>query len=279
MGAACWRSGSAPWLAQVAHGIQGRCRRRARAGENRYATVMEWTDEGLVLGLRRHGESAIILELMTAEHGRHLGLVHGGRSRKNQPMLQPGNTLSVTWRARLDESLGAYACEPVRLVAATLMGSGLALYGIGLLGALLRVLPERDPHPGLYEAAQVLVEHLDDARVAPQLMVRFELALLSEMGFGLDLTACAATGMREDLAYVSPRTGRAVSQGAGAPYRDRLLALPAFLIDRAQEPDAQALAQGFTLTGAFLAQHIWHPRGLLPPEERARFVAAGIQTA
>ena len=242
---------------------------------------MQWTDDGLVLGLRRHGETSVILELMTAEHGRHLGLVHGGRSRRMQPMLQPGNTLRAIWRARLDESLGSYSVEPGQLVAARLMGSALALYGIGHVGALLRLLPERDPHAGLYDAAQVLVAHLDDPAIAPALMVRFEMALLVELGFGLDLSACAATGRKDGLAYVSPKTGRAVSAEAGAPYRDRLLALPAFVHDRRRvsAPDAEAIRQGFALTGFFLTQHIWAPRAIMPPEERARFVALGIEGA
>ena len=240
---------------------------------------MQWTDDGLVLGLRRHGETGVILELMTAEHGRHLGLVHGGRSRRMQPMLQPGNTLHATWRARLDESLGSYAVEPARLVAARMIGSALALYGIGHMASLLRLLPERDPHLGLFEAAEVLVAHLDERRIAPALMVRFELALLAALGFGLDLSACAVTGRRDGLAYVSPRSGRAVRDEAAGPYRDRLLALPAFLHDAglATEPEPQAVRQGFTLTGFFLTQRIWAPRGLASPEERARFVALGTE--
>ena len=236
---------------------------------------MQWTDDGLVLGLRRHGETGVILELMTAGHGRHLGLVHGGRSRRMQPMLQPGNRLHATWRARIDEALGSYSVEPAELVASRLMGSALALYGIGHMGALLRLLPERDPHPRLYEAAQVLVEHLADASIAPALMVRFELALLAELGFGLDLTACAATGRNDGLIYVSPKSGRAVSASAGEPYRDRLLPLPAFLRERGAGADPVDIAQGFTLTGYFLGQHFWEPRGQGPPEERARFVALG----
>ncbi|GLS42546.1 DNA repair protein RecO [Methylobacterium brachythecii] len=239
---------------------------------------MQWSDDGLVIGLRKHGETGVILELMTAEHGRHLGLVHGGRSRRMQPMLQPGNTLHATWRARIDESLGSYTVEPASLVASRLMGSALALYGIGHMGALLRLLPERDPHLGLYDAAQVLVEHLGDRSIAPALMVRFELALLTELGFGLDLSNCAATGVNDALIYVSPKTGRAVSASAGEPYRDRLLKLPAFLRDRSGVPSDEEIAQGFRLTGYFLAQYIWEPRGLQPAKERARFMAAGSET-
>ena len=246
---------------------------------------MHWTDDGIVLGLRRHGETSCILELLTLAHGRHLGLVHGGRSRRMQPVLQPGNLVRAVWRARLDDGLGAYAVEPLQSVAAHLMGSALALYGIGHAAALLRLLPERDPHPALYEAARVLIEHLGDPTTAPALMVRFELAVLAELGFGLDLSRCAATGANDALVYVSPRTGRAVSASAGEPYRDRLLPVPPFLRDRTapgsgwRPPDEGDVREGFTLTGYFLAHHIWDPRGQAPPEERARFVALGTAGA
>ena len=246
---------------------------------------MQWTDDGLVIGLRRHGETGIVLELMTPGHGRHLGLVHGGRSRRMQPVLQPGNRVRATWRARLDEGLGSFAVEPLDLVASRLIGSGLALYGIGHVAGLLRLLPERDPHPTLYAAAQVLVSHLHDRDIAPALMVRFELEILSELGFGLDLGTCAATGGNDALVYVSPKSGRAVSASAGEPYRDRLLALPGFLRDRpegariAPTPDAADIRNGFTLTGYFLDQHIWGPRAVALPEERTRFVALGTGPA
>lgn len=244
---------------------------------------MQWTDDGLVIGLRRNGETGIVLDVLTPSHGRHLGLVHGGRSRRLQPVLQAGNHVRVTWRARLHQSLGAFAVEPIAPTGLRLIGSALALYGIGYMTGLLRLLPERDPHPDLYAAAQVLMAHLQDEMVAPILMVRFELAMLSELGFGLDLSACAATGGNDALIYVSPKSGRAVSASAGEPYRDRLLALPAFLRDRAEgepiaPPDARAVTEGFTLTGYFLDQHVWGPRGLRPPEERARFVALGKAT-
>lgn len=236
---------------------------------------MQWTDDALVLGLRRHGESGVILEALTEAHGRHLGLVHGGRSRKLQPVLQPGNRVRLTWRARIDEGLGSFAVEPLGSQVSRLIGSGLALYGLAHMAALLRHLPERDSHLGLYDAACILVDHLDDVRVAPPLMVRFELALLTELGFGLDLSACAATGANDALAYVSPKSGRAVSASAGEPFRDRLLALPSFL-HGGGAPGPEGVAQGFTLTGYFLDRHLWGPRGLAPPEERARFVALGL---
>ncbi|SFL45605.1 DNA replication and repair protein RecO [Methylobacterium pseudosasicola] len=245
--------------------------RRPSAGDK---TLMQWTDDALVLGLRRHGESGVILEAMTEAHGRHLGLVHGGRSRRMQPVLQPGNRVRLTWRARLDEGLGAYTVEPLESQVSRMIGSGIALYGLGHMAALLRLLPERDPHPALYEAAGILIAHLDDPAVAPPLMVRFELEILSELGFGLDLTACAATGGNDALAYVSPKSGRAVSASAGEPFRDKLLALPTFL-HAGGPPGPDGVAQGFTLTGYFLDRHVWGPRGLAAPEERARFVALG----
>ncbi|GJE58584.1 DNA repair protein RecO [Methylobacterium trifolii] len=236
---------------------------------------MQWTDDALVLGVRRHGETGAVLEALTRAHGRHLGLVHGGRSRRMQPVLQPGNRVRVTWRARLDEGLGAYRVEPLDSQVSRLIGSSLALYGVTHMAGLLRLLPERDPHPDLYEAARVLVEHLDDGAVAPPLMVRFELAILSELGFGLDFSECAATGGNDALVYVSPRTGRAVSASAGEPFRDRLLPLPGFLREGGA-PGPDGVSQGFTLTGYFLRQHIWEPRALPVPEERARFVALGL---
>jgi DNA repair protein RecO len=237
--------------------------------------LMQWTDQGIVLGVRRHGETSVILELMTQEHGRHLGLVHGGRSKTQQPVLQPGNTVQATWRARLDEHLGTYQVEGLSLRAAQLMGSPLALYGLATLAHLVRCLPERDPHPALYETLSVLVDHLDDRDLAPALFVRFELAMLAELGFGLDLSSCAATGTQSDLIYVSPKSGRAVSAAAGEAYKDRLLKLPGFLIGqmRTNRPRESEIRDGFALTDFFLHQNVFDPRGQPAPEERARFVA------
>ncbi|HEY7384840.1 MAG TPA: DNA repair protein RecO [Beijerinckiaceae bacterium] len=240
---------------------------------------MQWSDEGLVLGLRKHGESGVILELMTRAHGRHLGLVHGGRSHRLRPILQAGNSVHASWRARLDEHLGIYTVEADVLRAARFMGSPLALYGLGTMAALLRLLPERDPHRALYESAMVVAEHLDEPAVAPALFVRFELAVLAELGFGLDLASCAATGRDSDLIYVSPKSGRAVSAEAGEPYRAKLLSLPGFLrgdpVDT--HPGAGEIGAGFALTGHFLRVHVFEPRGLGLPEERARFVAVALR--
>ena len=195
---------------------------------------MEWRDEGLVIGVRRHGEQSAIVEAMTRAHGRHLGLVRGGRSARLNAALQPGNTLALVWRARLDEHLGAYAIDPLALRAGRLMESALALAGLAYLGALARLLPERDPHEAVYETLTLIAERLDDEALAPPLVARFEALILAECGFRLDLARCAATGASEDLAYVSPRSGRAVSAEAGAPWRDRLLPLPPFMREGAR---------------------------------------------
>src|SRR5262249_34864520 len=191
--------------------------------------VMEWTDEGIVLGVRRHGETHALVELMTAANGRHLGLVRGGASHRLRPVLQPGNGVRATWRARLDEHLGYYTVEGAELRTERLMSSAAASYGIQTLAALLRLLPERDPHPEIYRALAAIADHLGEPDVASVLIVRFELALLAEFGFGLDLSRCAASGEEEGLAYVSPKSGRAVSGRAGEPWKERLLPLPAFL--------------------------------------------------
>jgi DNA repair protein RecO (recombination protein O) len=240
---------------------------------------MQWSDQALVLGVRRHGEANVVLELMTKAHGRHLGLVYGGRSRQLRPVLQPGNTVEATWRARLDEHLGTYRIEPGALRSARLMAAPLALYGLGTLVSLLRVLPERDPHPALFEAATLLVEHLDEPELAPALFVRFELGMLAELGFGLDLASCAVTGGADDLIYVSPKSGRAVSAAAGEPYGPKLLRLPAFLRGEALAgpPSPEEIKAGFALTHHFLQHRLFEPRGLAVPEERARFVAAATR--
>jgi len=236
---------------------------------------MEWIDTGIVLGVRRHGEANAILELITHAHGRHLGLVRGGAGSRLKPVLQPGNSLLATWRARLDEHLGYYTVEGVDLRAASFLSSAHAVFGVTHLAALCRLLPERDPHEGVFEALDVTLAALGDPATVAVLAARFELQLLAELGFGLDLTACAATGTQADLVYVSPKSGRAVSHAAGEPWRDRLLALPAFLADEeAPAPTPDELAAGFALTGFFLGRHVYEARGETVPEARAHFIAA-----
>ncbi len=235
---------------------------------------MQWTDEGIVIGTRKHGETSLIVELMTRGHGRHMGLVRGGRSRRWRPVLQAGNTLAVTWRARLDEHLGYYAVEPVVDRAARLMESAAAIYGVQATAAMLRLLPEREAHPRLYEFLGAILEAFEDPHVAASLIARLEVLLLEDLGFGLDLGQCAVTGANDGLAYVSPKTGRAVTRSAGEPYQSRLLALPSFLLETPSGPvpPAAELAAAFRLTGYFLARHVYEPRGIEVPEARATFL-------
>jgi len=235
---------------------------------------MEWTDNGIVLGTRRHGETSAILELVTRAHGRHLGLVRGGAGSRLRAVLQPGNSLHATWRARLDEHLGHFTVEGLRLRTGALLASPHAVCAVTHLAALIRLLPERDPHLRVFEAFETILDHLDAPLDAAMRVVRFELQLLSELGFGLDLSACAASGARQDLVYVSPKSGRAVSRMAGEAWRDKLLRLPSFLTAAEAAPTPAELADGFALTGYFLARHAFEPRGQALPDARAQFIAA-----
>src|ERR1700682_4394036 len=182
---------------------------------------MEWTDDGIVLGVRRHGESSAIVELLTRAHGRHLGLVRGGSSKRMRPMLQPGNSVRAVWRARLDEHLGYYQIEGTRLRAATVLASSHAVYGVTHLASLARLLPERDPHEDIYEMLERTLDDFDDVSQDAAHLIKFELAMLAELGFGLDLENCAATGETTDLIYVSPKSGGAVSRQARGPRGER----------------------------------------------------------
>jgi DNA repair protein RecO (recombination protein O) len=238
---------------------------------------MEWTDEGIVLGVRRHGESSAIVELLTREHGRHLGLVRGGAGSRMRPLLQPGNSVTALWRARLDEHLGTYQLEGTRLRAATLLASSHAVYGVTHLASLARLLPERDPHQDIFVMLEQTLDDFDDAGEAAVHLIRFELAMLAELGFGLDLTSCAATGATSELIYVSPKSGGAVSKAAGEPFRDRLLRLPAFLREEGGELNVwseQDLLDGFALTGRFLLRNVLEPRGQGHSDAREGFINA-----
>jgi DNA repair protein RecO (recombination protein O) len=240
---------------------------------------MQWTDEGIVLGVKRHGETSVILELMTQARGRHLGLVRGGAGTRMRGILQPGNSLRAIWRARLDEHLGYYAVEGINLRAAGFLTAAHAVHGVTHLAALCRLLAEREPHAGVYAALEEILDAIDEPQAAAIAVARFELAFLAELGFGLDLSSCAATGATAataDLIYVSPRSGRAVSRAAGEEYRDKLLRLPPFLRegDNDEPVSAADVADAFALTGFFLDRHAFAARGLPLPTERSRFVAA-----
>ena len=238
---------------------------------------MEWTDDGIILGVRRHGESSVIVELLTRDHGRHLGLVRGGAGKRMRPVLQPGNSVSVVWRARLDEHLGYYQLEGTQMRAANLLATGHAVYGVTHLASLARLLPERDPHEDIYEMVRHTLDDFDDVGVAAVHLIRFELAMLTELGFGLDLTTCAATGATDELVYVSPKSGAAVSRQAGEPWRDKLLRLPSFLREEEGAQPAwsdQDLLDGFELTGRFLLRHVLEPRGQGHSDAREGFINA-----
>jgi DNA repair protein RecO (recombination protein O) len=196
-------------------------------------------------------------------------------------VLQAGNTVAVSWRARLDEHLGNFSVEGLALRAGTLLPASHAVYGLTHLAALCRLLAERDPHPSIHAALEAMLDDMLELKMTAIRMARFELQLLAELGFGLDLDRCAATGASVDLAYVSPRSGRAVSRAAGAPWHDRLLRLPPFLRseDSAAEPSQGEVEDGFRLTGYFLTRHVLEPRGAQLPPSRAGFLAALSRTA
>jgi DNA repair protein RecO (recombination protein O) len=230
---------------------------------------MDWRDTGFVLTARRHGESAVIAELLTEAHGRHAGLVRGGQSPKRRALLQPGNLVAASWRGRLAEHLGAFEIELLRPHAAGLIDDPDRLAALSAAAALIALaVPEREPHGDVYQGFAALIAALDSA-AWPAHYVAWECALLATLGFGLDLSACAATGVNDDLAYVSPRSGRAVSRSAGQPYRDKLLPLPGFLWREVQAETVDIVA-GLGLTGHFLHHHLLAPQGRTLPEARAR---------
>ena len=232
---------------------------------------MEWQEQAIVLGLRKYGESSVIVETLTRDHGRHAGLVRSGRSRRMRPVLQPGNMVSVTWRARLEDHLGSFAVEPVSLKAAMVMSDAHRLAGLTTLTALCMMLPDREPQPELFDTAKLILQNLEHDDIWPALLVRWEAGLLDALGFGLDLSKCAATGATDDLVYVSPRSGRAVSRAGGEPYKAKLLALPQFLISPC-EISTTDLINGLQLTGYFLHRHLFGPRDVDEPDARQRII-------
>jgi DNA repair protein RecO (recombination protein O) len=231
---------------------------------------MRWADDGIFLTGRPHGETSVIADIFTRANGRTHGLVKGGRSRRIRPILQTGNGLRVEWRARLEDQLGVYTVELTDPAAARILDDKLALAGMNAVAALLQVLPERDPHPKLFDAVNGCLAQAGGAAF-PASIARFELTLLDELGFGLDLTKCAATGRADSLVYVSPRSGQAVSQDAGEPYRDKLLPLPAFLLEEGTAsglPAGRDVARGLAMTGYFLSTHVFAETGKAMPKAR-----------
>ena len=237
---------------------------------------MEWRDEGVLLSVRKHGEGSAIIEVFTAEHGRHAGLVRGGGSRKMSPILQPGAQLSVEWKARLEDHLGSYTVDPIKSRAVPIMGDRAALAAMGSIASLLCLgLPEREAHHRLYARTLDLMDTLGETSDWPARYALWENALLTDMGFGLDFSECAATGATQDLIYVSPKSGRAVSRDGGKDYVDRMLPLPRFLNMDDPTENQDAVTDSLRTTGHFL--EVW----LMPalgrnklPSARERLIAA-----
>jgi DNA repair protein RecO (recombination protein O) len=233
---------------------------------------MDWTDNGIVLASRPHGETGLVVNLLTEAHGRHAGFVPGGISRRARPIWQQGNVVEVAWRARLAEQLGNYSGELREPHAAKAMDNAAELAGLSTACAVVdEALPEREPHRAIYEGFHAFLTALGHEGW-PAIYVRLELGILQELGFGLDLAKCAATGGNEDLAFVSPKTGRAVSRTAAEPYRDKLLPLPTFLASGGLPANSVELRQGLDLTGFFLERHVFWPHNKPLPPARSRFI-------
>jgi DNA repair protein RecO (recombination protein O) len=233
---------------------------------------MRWADDGIFLSGRPHGETSVIANIFTRANGRTMGLVKGGRSRRLRPVLQTGNGLRAEWRARLDDQLGVYTVELTEPTAARVLDDRLALAGVSAAASLLQTLPERDPHPRLFDALKLCLAQAGTPAF-PAAVTRFEITLLDELGFGLDLSKCAATGRTGNLVYVSPKSGQAVSETAGAPYRDKLLPLPSFLLPDAAPaaPAGREVARGLAMTGYFLNAHVFAENGKAMPRAREDF--------
>lgn len=237
---------------------------------------MQWRDEGLILGGRKFGESGLILDVLTRTRGRRSGLVYGGASRKKRPQFEPGNSVDLSWSGRLEEQLGRFdVAEATRSRTARLIDLPEALLAVASIAALLRGTLNEGDRAGsyLFEATEMLLDSLEDGEVWPALYVRWELGLLSALGFGLDLDACAISGENDGLTHVSPKTGRAVRGSEAEEYVDRLLALPAFLIDPKQPASAADIAAGLELTGVFIERRLFHANNRDMPEPRRRLYA------
>ncbi|MBT3703164.1 MAG: DNA repair protein RecO [Alphaproteobacteria bacterium] len=235
---------------------------------------MQWTDDAILLSARKHGETSVIVQALTQCHGRHGGLVRGGVGRGSRGVLQPGNEIQGTWKARLPDHLGSYTIELKRARAAHLLNDAARLAALSAACSVAEAaLPEREIHVAAYDGFLVLLEALETSDHWAEVYISWELGLLRELGFGLDLSACAQTGETEGLAFVSPRTGRAVTAAAGAPYKERLLALPGFLAGQTSEETApQDLIDGLALTGFFVERHVLAPHNIKIPPARTRFV-------
>ena len=239
---------------------------------------MDWQDEGIVLSASKLGESDAVLEVLTPNYGRHRGFVKGGSGKRGRANLQAGNKLSLNWRSRIESNLGRFTVELMHSPLGHLMGDGFRLSALSAIVSVISAsLPEREPHAGVYEVLEILIALLEDTKDPDYLasgLARLELGILSELGYGLDLSKCAATGAPDDLIYVSPKTGRAVSREAGQPYHDKLLPLPAFMLaSQAPIEDEGDIVNGLTLTGFFMERHVWGQAKNGQPAARERFLS------
>lgn len=236
---------------------------------------MNWSDDGIVLGGRRFGEGGLILDVLTRQRGRRSGLVYGGASRRKRAQFEAGNTVALSWSGRLDDQLGRFdVAEASRDRASRLLDDPAALAALAAITALLRAgLNEGDAAgSSLYEATTLLLDELTHPDVWPALYVRWELGLLSALGFGLDLDECAVSGANDGLTHVSPRTGRAVRGSEAEQYVDRLFALPAFLIDSRSDIFPGDIASGLRLTGHFIENRLFASVHRSLPAERERLI-------
>lgn len=235
---------------------------------------MQWRDEGLILGGRKFGESGLILDVLTRNRGRRSGLVYGGASRKKRAQFEPGNSVDLSWSGRLEEQLGRFdVAEATKVRSSRLIDLPDALLALASVTSLLRgVLNEGDQAGSLvFEATELLLDSLEQGEIWPALYVRWELGLLSALGFGLDLEACALSGANDGLTHVSPRTGRAVRGSEAEDYVDRLLVLPGFLMDARAHAGDRDVVEGLELTRVFIERRLFHAHNKELPEARRRF--------
>jgi len=240
---------------------------------------MEWRDEGIVLSVARHGEADALLEVMTRSHGRARGFIKGGLGRRNKANLQAGNKLSLIWRSRIETNLGRFTVELLNSPLGLMLGDGARLSALAAATAVVAsTLTERECHTSVYEGLQAviaLMEHQEgSSAVWGAALSRLELGILAELGYGLDLSECAATGSKDNLIYVSPKSGRAVSAEAGVPYKHKLLGLPAFLVQESEVPSEEEALVALQLTGYFLDRNVWVVHGKGQPAARERLFAS-----
>ena len=237
--------------------------------------MIEWRDTAILLTARVHGENAVIIEVLTPHHGKQAGVVRGGTSRKMSPVLQPGAQLDVAWKARLEEHLGSFTVEPIRSRSVAAMGDRLSLAGMNAVCTLLaRVLPDREIHAPLFHRTEALLDLLGQSDIWPLAYLQWEMALLAELGFALDLSVCAVNGVTDDLIYISPKSGRAVSRSGAGEWADRMLALWPVMRGEGDASGAE-IADALGTTGYFIEHKLFKSLGDgSPPAARDRLIEA-----